>query len=202
MPAPILARSAGDMSDAPFTIIPAITVTSPNGGEQWLPFSSQTITWASSGYLLQVRIELSTDGGENWTVLADAIENTGTFPWNVPDMPSGNCLIRIARADPGPFAGDMSDAPFTIIPSAITVTSPNGGEQWLPFSSQAITWASSGYLLQVRIELSTDGGENWTVLADAMKTPGPSPGTFLTCRRGTADPDRPRRSRAVRRRHE
>ncbi len=167
---------AGDMSDAPFTIIPpAITVTSPNGGEQWLPFSSQAITWASSGYLLQVRIELSTDGGENWTVLADAIENTGTFPWNVPDMPSGNCLIRIGRADPGPFAGDMSDAPFTIIPPAITVTSPNGGEQWLPFSSQAITWASSGYLLQVRIELSTDGGENWTVLADAIENTGTFP---------------------------
>ena len=65
-------------------------------------------------------------------------------------MPSGNCLIRIARAaNPGPFAGDISDAPFAIIPPAITVTSPNGGEQWLPFSSQAITWASSGYPLQV-----------------------------------------------------
>ena len=162
---------AGDMSDAPFTILPpVITVTSPNGSEQWLPFSSHAITWTSSGYLLKVNIEFTYDG-ENWISLADTIDNTGSFSWTVFDMPSENCLMRITRADPGPFAGDMSDAPFTILPPVITVTSPNGGEQWLPFSSHAITWTSSGYLLKVNIEFTYDG-ENWISLADTIDNTG------------------------------
>jgi len=38
-----------DISDGPFTILPAIQVTSPNGGENWTPGSSHTLTWTYTG---------------------------------------------------------------------------------------------------------------------------------------------------------
>ena len=35
---------------------------------------------------------------------------------------------------------DFSNLDFTISPSTITVTAPDGGEQWRLGSTQAITW--------------------------------------------------------------
>ena len=65
-------------------------------------------------------------------------------------------------------ADDSGQVTVVIIPAAasINVTSPNGGENWVIGSTQAITWSSISVTGKVKIELSRDGGATWkTIMA-------------------------------------
>ena len=93
-----------------------IQLLSPNGGEVWAVGSSQNITWTSSLGVGKVRIEVSTDTGASYTDIAAEAENTGTYPWTVPDTPSTSCLIRISAA--GALI-DVSDARFAIAAAGV-----------------------------------------------------------------------------------
>jgi len=91
----------------------AITVTAPDGGEEWCGGGSQNITWSSSG-IDTVKIEYSTNNGSNWTTEAEKFPAAGgSYSWTVPDAPSQQCLIRICDAEDGTPC-DQSDAAFTI----------------------------------------------------------------------------------------
>jgi hypothetical protein len=96
-------------------IIPeSISVTTPNGGEEWCAGSSRGITWTSTG-IDTVQIEYSTDGGSSWIMEADKVPAPpGSYSWTVPDAPSANCLVRICDAQDGTPC-DQSDAVFTIL---------------------------------------------------------------------------------------
>lgn len=141
----------------------SVTVTSPNGGETWEGGTAETVTWTSTGSIADVKIEYSTDGGGNWTVYFASVTNSGSCNFFVPDLPSGNCLVRVS--DTGSLASDQSDAPFTIVQKReIMLTSPNGGESWDVGTSQYITWTSTGSIPNVKIEYSIDSGGNWSVI--------------------------------------
>ncbi|GAF89774.1 unnamed protein product, partial [marine sediment metagenome] len=76
----------------------ALTVTSPNGGENWTVGTSQNITW-SFDCIDSVKIEYSTDNGSSWITEAEAVmAGPGSYSWTVPDAPSENCLVRICDA--------------------------------------------------------------------------------------------------------
>jgi hypothetical protein len=131
-----------DMSDSAFTIISNnITVTSPNGGESWLIESSNTITWTDdiSG---NVRIDLY-KGGILDTTIAASVPSSGSFEWDFADAAPGmDYRVKISSVD-YPALFDMSDNNFTLFSGEITVSSPNGGENWLAGSSQTITWTDN-----------------------------------------------------------
>jgi hypothetical protein len=104
-----------DTSDAVFTISStssSITVTSPNGGEVWQVDSTYDVTWMSNGTSGNVQIEYSTDNGSSWTEVIASIQDTGSYPWVIPDNPSDSCLVRIIDTVGNP--SDISDAVFTI----------------------------------------------------------------------------------------
>jgi hypothetical protein len=167
-----------DVSDGVFTIkqqgsAKFVTVTSPNGGESWFASSNQKITWTAHSDVTNVKIELSTDGGTNYsTVLTASIPNNGSFDWNAIDAALiGNSLrVRISdAADASIF--DVSDANFTIaeVPAGkwIQVTSPNGGEDWYVGSTYSLTWSAHQDISNVKIELSVDGGLNFNIVLNA-----------------------------------
>jgi Leucine-rich repeat (LRR) protein len=165
--------SASDESDGMFSIIPAatITVTSPNGGENWAPGSAHNITWTSTGSIANVDIALSTDGGATWTTLFAGTANDGSESITLPSADSTNCLIRVSET--GGTTSDVSDAVFTIsTPHSITITSPNGGESWAVGSTQTITWNSTGNLGDLRIRYSVDNGVTWITIAEISTNPG------------------------------
>ena len=81
---------------------PSITVTSPNGGEAWEVESIHDITWTSTGSVGNVKLEVTTDNGSNWTVFDASALNDGVRPWVVPNTPSSNCKIRISETDGSP----------------------------------------------------------------------------------------------------
>ena len=102
---------------------PAITVTSPNGGESWTVGTGQNITWTSTGFIANVRIEYSTTNGSAWNDVIASTTNDGSHPWTIPNSPSSQCLVRISDAAV-PATVDSSNANFSIV--AISTFSISG----------------------------------------------------------------------------
>jgi len=145
----------------------SLRMTSPNGGEGWEVGSTHDILWDPGAETNPVSLEFSTDNGQSWQSLVTGTSNDGAFSWQVPNLNSSNCLLRVADADDGNPV-DQSDAVFAISQasaSTITLLSPNGGEQWIAGSQQIIGWQTSGSLADVRLEYSLDAGSSWTVIA-------------------------------------
>ncbi len=170
-----------DVSNAVFTIAPqVITVTAPNGGEDWQAGTSHNITWTSSCFTSTVKIEYSTDYGSSWNLVVASTANDGTHPWVIPNTPSDSCLVRVSAEAAG-VPNDVSNSMFTISPpppAQLTITSPNGGENWFTGSSHNITWTSQGIISDVKLEYSIDGGANWLSVIASTPNDGTYPWTI------------------------
>ncbi len=149
-----------DTSNAEFTISsPTITVTSPNGAEQWVIGTAQNITWASAGSISanNLKLEYSIDGGSTWNTIATGEVNDGAYSWTVANAVSGTCKVRITDTGRTDVPQDTSDGVFAILVPQITVTSPNGGELWTVGDTEAITWSVVGQLTgNLKLEYSKD----------------------------------------------
>jgi len=167
----LMARIAG--WNGATVVTPTITVTSPNGGENWLVNSTHNITWTYTGTIDNVRLTYSSDGGSTWTTIKNSIVNTGSYSWKIPDTPSTQCRVRVAGT--GGTPSDTGNNNFTIsspITKSITVTSPNGGEKWKANTSHQITWTSTGAISKVDIEYSTDAGNKWKNITNSTANSG------------------------------
>jgi hypothetical protein len=154
-----------DISDSVFTIVPLVTVATPNGGEDWMGETQQVITWTSQ-IITDVSIEYSTDNGSSWmSVIASTPASVGSYNWTVPNTPSTQCLVRISDVSNASI-NDVSDATFTILAPpnpTVTVTAPNGGESWVVGTTHQVTWTYQDFNF-VKIEYSTDNGNIWIVV--------------------------------------
>jgi len=94
---------------------PTVTVTSPNGGEQW--DGIQKITWEGNdadGNKLYYTILYSHNGGGDWIPLGADLTTTVYF-LNTTSLPGGtDCLIKVLATDGVRSSHDMSDAVFSI----------------------------------------------------------------------------------------
>ncbi|MGB8319414.1 MAG: LamG-like jellyroll fold domain-containing protein, partial [Ignavibacteriaceae bacterium] len=164
-----------DYSDNEFAIVAptpqsSITVTSPNGGENWQAGTSHNITWTSND-VSNVKIEYSINNGTNWTNLVSSTPSDGSYSWTIPNTPSTSCKVRISDAS-NSTVNNQSNNVFTISsPLKVTVTSPNGGEDWQVGSSHDITWTSTS-VSNVKIEYSTNNGTNWTGIVSSTSSDG------------------------------
>lgn len=83
------------------TVDPVISISSPNGGEEWYVGDTHNILWSitdshlapNSVYLYYSR------GGVDFVPLASGIENIGTWAWALPDTLGSNYRVRIAATD-------------------------------------------------------------------------------------------------------
>ncbi len=95
---------------------PAITVTSPNGGE--VVGDTLTIRWNASdadGDPLLYTAQYSPDMGASWATLAtDYYTTTLTVSTQTLPGSAGTSLIRITANDGVNTTTDVSDAPFTM----------------------------------------------------------------------------------------
>jgi hypothetical protein len=116
-----------DVSDAVFAIsaAPSLTLTAPNGGENWIAGSAQSITWNSSGAIANVKLEYSITNGANWLTILATTPNDGSENWTIPDAASTESRVRVSDAVDGNIF-DFSDAVFVIVtvPSAPALASP------------------------------------------------------------------------------
>ncbi len=100
-----------------------ITLTSPNGGENWNSGTSHNITWTSTGSFANVMIDYSINNGSAWTPVIASTPNNGSYAWTVPATLSPNCLVRVSDTDSDPT--DASNRVFSISSAATeTVSTP------------------------------------------------------------------------------
>ncbi|MBI3193367.1 MAG: S8 family serine peptidase, partial [Ignavibacteriae bacterium] len=121
---------------------PTVTVTVPNGAENWTANSNQNITWSSTGTIANVSIDYSTNGGTNWTSIIASTANDGSHTWTVANTPTTTARVRVSDASNGAVT-DMSNANFTI--SAPDITAPvisNVASSGITNSTATITWTT------------------------------------------------------------
>lgn len=173
-----------DLSDSTFSVVlPQLQVLLPNGGEQWYAGIRHTVTWnAHESAGDTVRIKLFKAGVQHaW--IAGATANDGAFEWRVPeDTPiDDDYTVQLYSIDDFSII-DSSNAPFSVNPSPICMTHPNGREQFKPGDTVKVTWTSDADVVGDYVKLKlfknnvfnqwvsgptpNDGLYVWTVPAD------------------------------------
>lgn len=156
---------------------PGADIISPNGAELWEAGSIHNITWTDydNFAVASYKLEYSTDAGSNWITIQDWTSgDPHTYAWTVPSVSSTTCRVKVSARDAALNVGaDQSDNNFTISlndtqsPSA-TVTSPNGGENWVVGSSHNISWTDYDNVgvTAYKIDYSTNSGSSWITIQD------------------------------------
>ena len=160
-----------DSSDNYFSITsgstqPSLTVRTPNGGESWTQGTTQNIKWDYNGvgkiniylvyangtlcYLTNVPAQQALYSYIMGTVCPDGTGRAitpGQYKIMVTESPSS------AHNPPS----DSSDNYFSIVAATaqpnVTVTSPNGAEQWQQGTTKTISWQSAGLLSSDKIDV-------------------------------------------------
>lgn len=115
---------------------PVVTLLSPNGGEDWLPYGTQTVTWHGTdadGDPLRYILQYSPDGGITWIGIAGLSGESHTV--NLANLPgSAAARVRILASDGVNTAVDESDAPFAVEgkPPVVMIVEPEDGRTILP----------------------------------------------------------------------
>ncbi len=91
---------------------PLVTVTSPNGGEEWTRGTVQKITWVSND-INNVKIEYSADNGSSWDSVGTAAASVGKFDWTLPDAKTDSALVKITAVENSEIS-DVSNNVFKI----------------------------------------------------------------------------------------
>ncbi|MBO9699961.1 MAG: T9SS type A sorting domain-containing protein [Sporocytophaga sp.] len=165
-----------DINNAAFSISnPNITLTSPNGGENWAACSEQKIEWTSEQTSNKVTISHSTDNGVSWSTIASGVTNYtyNTYTWKVPSTASAQNKIRVQDYSNSSLS-DISEQAFSISNNSatITLTSPNGGETLKGNSQKNITWTNTGTVSTVRISYSINNGTSWISITNSAPNNG------------------------------
>ncbi len=99
-----------ELPDGGTTPTPSLTVTSPNGGEQWTIGSSRTITWDAAN-VSSVDIDYAANG-TTYTRIASG-RTGGSFTWTVPSPATTTARIRVSSGS----TSDASNAAFSVVTS-------------------------------------------------------------------------------------
>lgn len=149
-----------DVSDFKFFVI-RLDLLSPNGGEDLEGESEFDIQWDSE-IVNNVTIEFSFDNGLSWsTVVSGIAADEDPYSWEVPNINSNDCIIRISHASQ-PVLYDENETAFSISeiqgiddqdPSNQFSLSPNPADDLLTI------YFSNNHLLVGSIEVYNLNGE-------------------------------------------
>lgn len=92
---------------------PTITLTVPNGGEEWGIGNPHDVAWTWTGAFASVALSYSTDNGASWYDIIGSTPNDGSHSWLIAADASDECLVRVTGETVPPIE-DTSDALFSI----------------------------------------------------------------------------------------
>jgi hypothetical protein len=133
----------------------SITVTSPNGGEMWIPGTTRFISWKSYNLTGDVDIQLSTDGGTTWTTIIADTENDGTEPWTIAKIFTSKAKIKVVSAA-NKNVYDLSNRIFSIT----TIASNELHIKSISLRMWPITMGSAEYVRATATVTIVDGHGN------------------------------------------
>lgn len=118
-----------------------------------------------------VKIQLTTDGFQTISTLADAAPNETTynaFNWVTPLASSFNCYLFITSNSDSSLKSVVGPFTVGVDPRAINVTVPGPGIDALANNPLDISWSSMALGSTVKIEISYNAGQSWsTIVANA-----------------------------------
>ncbi len=102
--------------------VPAVALTSPVGGEVFVPGGEMSVTWNHSDDVgvVQAVVELSTDGGANFDLEMGSGALNGSLDWNIPAIASTTCRVRVTVYDA------VGNATASISPADFSIDAPSG----------------------------------------------------------------------------
>jgi len=158
------------------SIMTDLTLTSPDGGENWKLSSIRNITWNVSGITGLLKITLWKGGSQIGVIANNVNPAAGSYSWTVGQYLGGMAVpgtdYKIKIKEIGSSTADSSNANFTLSPG-ITVTAPNGGQTWKIGDAEQITWISGGLTNLIKITLWKDN-----VLVGTIANVAPAGGSY------------------------
>jgi len=98
-----------------------ITVLSPNGFESLQAGEIKNISWSTTGFVGNVKLEYSTNDGSSWILIAASTVNSSTYSWNIPKIGTWKGRVRISDSENSGIS-DMSNSAFKILYSVYPTT--------------------------------------------------------------------------------
>jgi hypothetical protein len=161
----------GDLLD------PMVTVTYPNGGEEFLTGTTANVTWNATDNVgvTSVDLLLSRSGsGGPYAPLVSGIANSGSYLWAVDLPPGTNCWLKVVASDAmGNSGSDTNDAAFTIVDMA-TPTLLSRFTALAVASGIELRWqfADPGSFGAVTVERSQDPEGPWAAVIVELQDEG------------------------------
>ncbi|MBK6378505.1 MAG: T9SS type A sorting domain-containing protein [Chitinophagaceae bacterium] len=147
-------------------------VTSPNTAVTWAGGSAQTITWsvnnttAAPVSCANVKISLSTDGGQTFpTVLAASTANDGTESLVIPAGASTTARIKVEAV--GNIFFDISNVNFTIGAPALCGNATALTASAITQTGATISWTAVSGATSYDVDYKTNAASTWTNAATA-----------------------------------
>lgn len=165
-----------------------LTVTSPNGGENWPLLSVKNITWTSdAGGNIKI---ILFKGGSRLGDIAGVPASQHSYSWTVGSYEGGTApqgtdyKIKIRTLDN--TQSDLSDQVFTIGSAgpepgpapAFGLTAPNGGESWPRGNTRLITWNPGNATGSVRLDLYKGGTAPTNLIGTITSATSAAPGQY------------------------
>ena len=161
---------------------PTLKVISPSANDTFVANQEVRIKWntalaAQSYSLASHRVELSTDEGQTFNIVAGAEElpgNAQEFSWTVPNIEViDKAQIRVSTVDLGARRALSTSGIFSIIKTTpgdtqapiVNFLSPKGNEQFDAGNTLQISWMSSDNVAVTSqdLSLSLDGGNTFPI---------------------------------------
>lgn len=141
-------------------------VTAPNTAVSWAGNSSQTITWAvanttaSPVSCANVKISLSTDGGNNFTTLVASTANDGSEVVTIPNTPSTTARVKIEAV--GNIFFDISNTNFTITAGSGCGTPSGLASSGITTTAATVSWSAVSGATSYDVDYKLNSSGTWT----------------------------------------
>ena len=148
-------------------------ITAPNTVVSWAGNTSQNITWsvasttAAPVSCANVKISLSTDGGQTFpTVLASSTPNDGTEALVIPNTPTTTARIKIEAV--GNIFFDISNTNFTITSGSSCGSATGLSASAISTTSANISWTAVANANSYAVDYKLNSSGTWTSFSSAQ----------------------------------
>ncbi|SFW88938.1 reprolysin-like metallopeptidase [Chitinophaga sancti] len=146
-------------------------VTAPNTAVSWAGNSSQTITWnvasttASPVSTANVKISLSTDGGNTFSALVASTPNDGSEVVTIPNTPTTTARIKVEAV--GNIFFDISNTNFTITAGSGCAAPTGLTSSSVTTTSASIGWTAVSGAASYKVDYKAASSSTWISAATA-----------------------------------
>lgn len=146
-------------------------VTAPNTAVSWAGNSSQTVTWsvnnttAAPVSCANVKISISTDGGNTFSTLVASTANDGSEVVTIPNTPSTTARVKVEAV--GNIFFDISNTNFTISGAAACGDPTGLAASAITNTTATVSWNAVASALSYDVDYKAASSGTWINAATA-----------------------------------